>query len=154
MLVPRISGREAVLSLLLGFALAFICCAAWIGWRYLETKSMACECEDPVDSERFSQVNPFRDRGPERAADEFFREVQSGKCREFTGSVPYCERESRFKIVSWNPTGRVSYADGSVGMRYWVLRTEGQKDSFGDPVWVDVQRSGESWKVDGISLYY
>lgn len=127
--------------------------AAWIGWRYMETASRACECEDPVDKPRFALLNPFRDREPERLAFQVIKTIQSGNCRSLPQALQYCQAEQRFRILSWQLTGRSSDRDSST-MRFWVIRTQNGQGSFGDPVWVSAQREGRAWKVTNIDLYY
>ena len=128
----------------------------WIGWRYLDTKDQeaACDCgDDPMDGERFELWSPFRDKQSEKAATSVLQAFQSGHCESIPAAQKYCERERRFKVVSWKLTGRS--ADGDyVSLRYWVMRTAGNSAIFGDNVWVTVQRDGKAWKVTDVSLYY
>jgi hypothetical protein len=130
--------------------------AGWVGWRYLETRDeeAACGCpEDPMDGELFGLWSPFRNNESEKVAAEVLQAFQSGNCERIPAASEYCERERRFKVVSWKATGRSS--DGrSVSMRYWVTRAESNGANFGDPVWITVQRQGKTWKVESVSLYY
>lgn len=129
---------------------------SYLGWWYLNTRSMsaACDCgEDPLDGERMALWNPFRDHGPEIAAQQMLRAVQSGNCQSIPAMREYCERENRFKIVSWKLTGRSSDGTGS-NLRFWVIRTYQHRETFGDPIWIEIERDPPAWKVTSVSLYY
>ena len=76
--------RKVMRWAILCISIALLGFAVWVGWRYLETKSMACECDDPVDGQRFAILNPFRDRAPERAAIEVIKAFQSRSCLLYT----------------------------------------------------------------------
>jgi hypothetical protein len=144
--------RTAVFSSLFAI-LAF---GGWIGFRYLETKDQeaACDCgDDPMDGERFGLWSPFRDKESEKAAAGVLEAFQAGHCESIPAARQYCEREKRFRVVSWKLTGRSSDSDG-VSFRYWVIRTAGGNEGFGDNVEVTVQRDGKAWKVADVSLYY
>jgi hypothetical protein len=130
---------------------AVFAAVGWIGWLWLETRSeeAACDCgPNPVDAERFAYWNPLRSKEPERKSNELMRQLQSGECENIPAMQPYCERERRFKIVSWIINGR----DGGA-VRLWVTRTDGVQ-KLDDPVWVYVEKRGSSWKIDKVSLYY
>ena len=127
--------------------------AGYIGFRMLETRSMACECEDPMDGERFGTWNPFRDRGAEHAGEQVLQAVRAGKCESVPAMRPYCGMESRLKVVSWKLTGRSSDS-GGVQLRYWVIRAEARGAEFGDPVWINVERKDGRWQASSASLYY
>jgi hypothetical protein len=151
--VDCVTKRKKVLSLILLAVIGLASGAGYLGFRYLETKSMACECDDPVDGARFALWNPLRDRGAERAGEAVLRAMQSGACKGWPNAADLCAPEGRFKILGWNLTGRTQQS-GSVTLRYWVLRKERDQSDFGDPVWVTVTREGGAWKPANVDLYY
>ena len=144
--------RKVVFAGVFGAVLFF---GGWLGWRYVETRDeeAACECADPTDWERIVLWNPFRDRAPEKAADEVLLAIQSGRCETIAAAQQICERENRFKIVSWKLTGMESGGD-SVGYRMWVKRTSDGQDGADGPVWMTVRRQGAAWKVADVSAVY
>jgi hypothetical protein len=145
--------NKIVLVASLFASLAILCFVAWIGFRYMETKSSACECEDPVDNDRFAVLNPFRDRTPERVAIEVMQAFQSGRCPPFALPQDYCKNEKLDKIASWKLTGREARQD-TVTIRFWVTRTRQDGVNFGDPFWVTLQHQGQSWNVTNIDTYF
>ncbi len=147
------SRRRLVLGAVLAFSLLLLAAGLWVGWRYIETKSMACECGDPVDKDRFALFNPFRDRRPERIAIAVVKTYQSGKCQLVSPGITYCPEGMRADVASWKMTGRVSMK-GGVMIRFWVTRPERGGPNAGDPLWVVLLKNGESWKVDRIDTYY
>jgi hypothetical protein len=144
--------RKILLAFIFGFLAVILAGAGWIGWRWIETKSdeAACDCgDDPVDAERFAYWNPLRSKVPEQMANELMQRLQSGECESIPAMQQYCQREQRFRIVSWKITGR----DGGY-VRLWVTRTDRGQEDFGDPVGIDVEKHGAAWKVDHVDLYY
>jgi hypothetical protein len=138
----------------LGLSLVVLAAGLWVGWRYIETKSMACECSDPVDQARFALLNPFRDGEPERVAINVVKARQAGKCQVVGTGVTYCPEGMHADVASWKLTGRTSVKDGLV-FRFWVTRPPRSIDADdGDPLWVAVSRNGKSWKVDHVDTYH
>ena len=151
MIRPR---RKLVLLTVLFVLITTVGFGTWIGFRYVETKSSACECEDPVDGKRFSALNPFRNRAPEKAAIQVLEALQQGRCRSIVAARSYCEAEARYKVKSWRLTGRVPEGN-AVAYRFWVERTSlNGSDTFGDPVYVWVTRDRATWTVSDVSWYY
>jgi hypothetical protein len=134
-----------MLVLVLGFALC-------VYGMYRTTEMAACECKNPVDKMRFEAMNPFRDRQPERVANQVIEALQQGRCKSIEAALPHCGSEARFKIKSWSLTGRESSKDW-IEFRFWVIRTDADQ-TFGDPVWVAVQRDKTSWRVTNVDMYY
>jgi hypothetical protein len=105
------SRRNLLRTSVLCASLAAIFVIGWIGWRYIDTKEeeAACGCpEDPIDGPRFGLLSPFRSSESEKAAGAVLQAFQSGRCESVSAALVYCEREERFKIVSWKLTGRTS----------------------------------------------
>jgi hypothetical protein len=145
-------SHKIFLVCIFGFLALVVSSAGWIGWRWMETKSdeAACNCgDDPVDAARFAYWNPFRSKVPEQMANDLMQQLKSGKCADIPAMQTYCAKEQRFKVVSWKITGR----EGGI-VRLWVYRTSNGHDLLDDPVWIDVEKEGSSWKVESVSLYY
>jgi hypothetical protein len=145
--------RKTVLLLMMPCLLAMLACAAWIGFRYLETENSACDCEDPVDGARFALLNPFRDRAPENAAIQVIRTFQAGKCQEIPQLKDYCKHDRFIVMSDWKLTGKAADPGGIV-YRFWVTWTVIGGNSDGHPVWVTVQPDGKGWKTTDVSTYF
>jgi len=141
------------------FFLAAACCVlflalcAYIGFKSLETKSSACECEDPIDGQRLAAINPFRSRAPERVAIDAMRKIQSGRCEEIPEDAHYCVEEKTLRLVSWKLTGRKS-GRGSFSFRFMVWRTQEDKPAAPEPVWITVESAGSTWRLSNIDMYF
>jgi len=134
--------------------LALLLFAGWIGWRYLDTKTAACECEDPVDGPRFALYNPFRNRTPERLAESVMAALPTMNCENVPEPRAQCERGKDFKQLSRKLTGREDYEAGST-IRFWeVMQEQKSGGRFGHPIWINLQRSGNSWKIYSVDTYY
>jgi hypothetical protein len=127
-----------------------LCLGGWIGFRYVETASSACDCEDPVDRDRFAIWNPVRDRSPERLAIEVVGAEQSGHCVTLTTGAPFCPESMQSTVSAWKITGR-RLNEEQATIRFWVTRPG---HAFGDPLWVRMHKQGGSWNVDGVDTYY
>ena len=147
--------RKVLVAGVFASLLAVLFFGGWLGWRFIETRDeeAACECAGPMDWGRIVLWNPFRDRAPERTADQVLTAFKFGRCDTIAAAQQYCERENRFKIVSWKLTGTESDAN-SVGFRFWVKRTANGQDGADGPVWMTVQRQGSTWKVTDVSIVY
>jgi len=137
-----------------GLALVvFSAFGGWLSLRYLETKSAACECGNPVDGQRFALWNPFRDRSAERVAIEVVGAEKAGQCVTLSTGSPYCPEVHHSTVTSWKLTGREA-KDDWVTLRFWVTRPDHDLPESGDPLWVTMQRQGEVWRVDHVDTYY
>lgn len=153
MMVMKLTRRKTTVLISMLGAIAVLCSAAWIGFRYMDSKSMACECEDPVDNPRFAILNPFRDRAPEKVAIQVIEAIEAGRCPASLIPQRYCEEEKYDKITAWKLTGRYTKGD-AVTIRFWVSRGIQDKSEFGDPFWVTLEPQGKSWSVTTIDTYY
>jgi hypothetical protein len=147
--------RKVVFAGVFGAVLTILFFGGWEGWRYFQTREQeaACECGDSTDWERIVLWNPFRDRAPEKAADQVLLAIQSGQCETIAAARQICDRENRFKIVSWKLTGMES-SGNSVGYRIWVKRTSHGQDGADGPLWMTVKHQGAAWKVTDVSAVY
>ena len=137
-----------------GFLLLLILAGAgWLGLRYLETKARACECEDPIDEQRFALWNPLRDRAPEREGERVLLAMRSGDCKAMPVSSEDCAIDRNFVMNKWKLTGKYTHP-GSIILRYLVTRTGGGHGTFGGPVWVTVEQRSASWTATNVGLYY
>jgi hypothetical protein len=104
-------------------------------------------------------LNPFRERSPEYAADHFFEELEKKNCPDNTteGICHYALEEVR-PVIKWKlrnrkeSVGRVSLYYSLRG-RYRPDHDLYPHDSWGEGM-VEVQRSGDKWRVTGYGAYY
>jgi hypothetical protein len=129
--------RKIIVRTILFFSLSIVCFAGWIGWRYLDTTTSACDCGDPVDGASFALFNPFRDKAPEIAAFKVITALQTGKCQVMSPTQTYCPE--KFPPFSWKLTGRTVRGDTAV-LRYWL-------DLGGTtaPLRVTLRKQGRYW---------
>jgi hypothetical protein len=100
-----------------------------------------------MDGMRLAMLNPFRDRGPERAAIWAMKAIESGGCRSISPVQNFCS--DRKPVRAWKMTGRGVDADKAF-VRIWVTGRK-HDGSFGDnALYVHVQKVGVNWNVTGI----
>lgn len=99
--------------------------------------------------------NPFRDRGPERAADRFFNDL---KLNEFSTAFQFLESspeilsetivlESEFRIVSWTLNQR-SDSMHQATLEFWVDRGHAAGgETHMSPVWLELKQTQDGWLV-------
>lgn len=121
-----------------------LCLVGWAGWRYIETITSACDCKDPVDGERVSLFNPFRDKAPEEAALIVVSALQTGKCERVSPAQTYCPEE--FPPFSWKLTGRAVTGDKAV-LRYWLVMNGTASTA---PLYITLQKRGQYWNEVGV----
>ena len=129
--------RKIILRTVLFISLVILCFAAWIGWRYIDTTSSACDCGDPVDGARFALFNPFRDKAPEKAALTVVTALQTGRCQVMSPTRTYCPE--KFPRFSWKLTGRTVEGDTAF-LRYWL-----NMDGKTAPLRVTLRKQGGYW---------
>jgi hypothetical protein len=90
----------------------------------------------------YAIMNPFRDRSPEKAADQYLRLIKSGGIKSFekllgANRENIMEGETRYPIASWHIGGRTD-TDGYCRLRYWVRRANGysgEEEVYMDLFW-------------------
>src|SRR5579864_5624650 len=99
-----------------------------------------CACDGP---NRFAGINPFRDRAPEWAAQEFFLELSSGRCK-LEDEVLCRQALKNGHVTEWRLATRES--KNGVVILYYDARYH---DPAGWPTSVSltVQLTSSGWKV-------
>jgi hypothetical protein len=104
-------------------------------------------------------MNPFRDRLPERAADEFLRQLRDGHVTVLatTGGASrehLIENETKWPIEQWR-IGRRKDEQHRVELMYWVRRGNGySRDGYEEEVYMTVDRSRGPARVIQFSAIY
>lgn len=108
--------------------------------------STTCACEkDP--GEHFAPWNPFRDREPEREAEKLFQGLSLGKCDDET----LCGKAIKHgRVRDWSLS--VRKVEGNRALLAYHVDYEDAKNDI--PVFVDVRRSGNGWKITQYSQNY
>jgi hypothetical protein len=152
--LPEIFDRRWVrITTLCAIVLLIALLTGYFVLRYLESSTLACQCEGEVDSSRLALFNPFRDRVPEKTAETAMQRMQQHQCQAFPGPAIYCSEEDHLNILSWKLTGYID--DGtSANLRFWIVRSAKQGDPFGDPLWMTLRRNGKSWTITKVDTFY
>ena len=146
--------RKLSITVTLTLFLVLLSFGVWIGLRYIETKSAACDCDNPMDRDRLALFNPLRNRDAENVAIRVVTAIQAGKCQPVSSTSNYCPETAVSTVASWKLTGRRANAN-RMTIRFWVIRPpRPDGKAFGDPLWVNLYREGTSWKVERVDTYY
>ena len=108
----------------------------------------------PSKEPAYAIFNPFRDRQPERSADEFLTQLQHGDCESAMGALSQahspeyrqttCEREQTYRLMSWKLKNRTDESN-TVRLYYEVKRQQYSGNT--GQVWVTVENAGGLWRV-------
>jgi hypothetical protein len=113
--------------------------------------------DDNIRPRYYCLMNPFRDRTPEKVAEDYFGKLAAGQ----VASISCCtrqydhisEREKEFPILSWRIGNRQDNTEESELM-YWVKRGNGYPVGHEDQVHFRMVRSGNIWKLQSFSAIY
>ena len=115
------------------------------------------EASSPSSEPAWSLMNPFRDRGPERAADEFLRHLRDGDPTVELTSVPnvspqVISRELEIGLVDW----RLVWREDSDNRSRLLFRVRRDDDSaIETPVRMTIRLdSSGAYKVSEYSAIY
>ena len=103
-------------------------------------------------------VNPFRDRGPELAAEACLESLRHGETGVLKPLLPevnvdhFLSRESEYRIQSWRIGGRWDSLN-SARLMYWVRRGGGYPE-IEEEVHIGVAMKGGKWIVSNYSAIY
>jgi len=133
-------------TLMLGIvAYLFVMQSGPVLYRYFEAGS-------PTREPAFTIFNPFRDRHPERSAEDFLQRLKDGDCQSPMAGLAHglqyqqdtCEHEKTNALTSWQLRNRTDEPE-RVRMYYQVGRQK-HPDLKGQ-VWVTVEKRGDQWQV-------
>jgi hypothetical protein len=118
---------------------------------------------DVLDHHGHELLNPFRDRAPEKAANQFLQGLQN-QCSVTLAAISdaperltyTCGAENMHPLVGWHVTGRKELAPNRVLIRYAVSRRKNKNESetITDPFWIWVARAGQGWRADAYQGWY
>ncbi|HKP69217.1 MAG TPA: hypothetical protein VJV05_08035 [Pyrinomonadaceae bacterium] len=143
--------------ILLAVLVLSIVLAVWFsvaGRALMEWKGLRDVCEPP-----FVVLNPFRDRDPERSADQFLTRIQGGDFAQLARAVQDDDKremirslESERKIKSWFAAGG-SDAGDEVSIQYWLTRPY-ENGCQTVPARVNLIKVDNRWVVIGYNPAY
>ena len=133
-------------TLMLGMvAYLFVMQSRSVLYRYFEAGN-------PTKEPAFTIFNPFRDRHPEKSAENFLQRLKEGDCQSAMSGLAYelqyqqdtCEHEKTNALTSWRLRNRTDESE-SVRIFYQV----GRQKYFGleGQVWMTVEKRGDQWQV-------
>jgi hypothetical protein len=107
----------------------------------------------------FTIFNPFRDRAPERSAEQFLELMKGGQCEQLmdplADTAEYkqhtCVRERGYPLSSWRLINRSDDAQ-EVRLHYTVWREN--YDGLEAPVWITAERRDGRWQVTKYERWY
>jgi hypothetical protein len=116
---------------------------------------------DIRDHHGFQLLNPFRDRSPERAADDFLVRLSRGDCstvltqlgEDASRKQSVCDSERKYPMKGWQleAIGQDGYR---TLLRYGVSR-EANRRTVKDPFWIWVSKDNhQDYQVTGYELWY
>ncbi|HEY0377476.1 MAG TPA: hypothetical protein VGC87_11030 [Pyrinomonadaceae bacterium] len=162
MLTPKISSRRKGVIfkvLVFGSALSLGTVAYLFFSRSRPVVWSIGEGGDPTGVPYFTIFNPFRDRGPERSADQFLDHLRGEQCEQVMASLSHsteyqkdtCQRESDYPLDSW----RLAYRkdDAQQSKLYYKVWRENY-DGLQSPVWITAERVGDQWQVKKYERWY
>ncbi|MEQ1645311.1 MAG: hypothetical protein ABL959_17815 [Pyrinomonadaceae bacterium] len=108
-------------------------------------------------------MNPFRDRGPELAAEKVLVELRDGNVNVLLpflsdeGKQRILESEAKYRIKTWH-IGRREDTGGGVSITYWVTRENYSNESTGvdyiESVNFSLVKSPSTWEVEQFGAIY
>jgi hypothetical protein len=110
------------------------------------------ESGNPDHEPAVSIFNPFRDRQPEKCAQNFLELLKAGQCERAMAGVPVnteyrrivCEKEGAYNLEGWSLKNRTDQPQ-KVDMYYLVKRKN--YDDLEGQVWVTVEQRDSQWQV-------
>lgn len=100
--------------------------------------------------------NPFRNRAPERCAEQFLEELKEGKCLELKAITKQnyeyiCTKEAEHKLLDWKMVD-IKRESGKLIIFFRVLRT-GYAGYDGN-TWLNVEQQGDRRDVSVFEAWY
>jgi hypothetical protein len=100
--------------------------------------------------------NPFRNRAPERYAEQFLERLKEGKCLELKAIAEQnyeyiCTKESEHKLLNWKLVD-IKKESRKLILFYRALRV-GYKGYDGN-TWLNVEQQGDGWEVTSFEAWY
>ena len=114
-----------------------------------------------VRPRNYCLMNPFRDRSPERVAEEFINQLRTGHVSVLTPAIPdstarehFSDREMKWPIAAWRIGDRKDLG-GRVDLMYWVKRGNGYApEGSEEEIYITVDRSITPARVTAFSAIY
>ena len=146
------------------FALLYV--VGYLIWLANQPSVLArSETKDPLSGYPTKvELNPLRDRAPERSAEKVIRDMRDGHCREQLAgwlkdyrrqyATFICDSEQQHPLVSWKLFDREE--DPPLVMLHYRARRKDSASSepYTEDLWVTTQNRGGAWEVTKYGAYY
>jgi hypothetical protein len=117
------------------------------------------EAGDPRKEPSWSIFNPFRDRAPERAAEELLQGLSRGYLKAAFAATAMStpdrqhasEEEALRPLVKWQLVGRI---DDSSQVRLTFRTARAGSSGLDAPVWMTLKRKRAQWQVVAFEAWY
>ena len=117
------------------------------------------ESGDPLEEPVLVILNPFRDRAPERVAEGVLEDLEAGRIVKALAGVPadpghrayLTSQEQRHALGRWCLENRTQ--SGSTTTLFYMT-ARGDSWRCISPLWIDVERSGNGWKITRFEAWY
>ena len=117
------------------------------------------EAGDPLEEPVVLILNPFRERAPERVAEAVLDDLKAKRVAEALSPVAadprmknyWAGQEARHPLRDWCLENRTQ-SGATTTLFYLTVRGESKRCT--SPLWVDVERAGDSWKIVRFEPWY
>lgn len=114
---------------------------------------------DPLEEPVFAIFNPFRNPAPERVAEEVLWDLKAKRTAKALARVPadpqyradLTSGEQRHPLRRWCLQNRTQ--NGSTTTLFYMT-ARGDSWRCLSPLWIDVDRSGNGWKITRFEAWY
>lgn len=149
--------RRTVMILLMVFVAILLGIVVYLYFSKSVVWSLS-EPGDPVGEPFFVIMNPFRNKGPERAAEDVLYAIKNGDCESVIANLKsppasyeqLCEKYSNDPLVSWKLLNRQD--KGSLTALYYQIGSASDPNYRRD-LWIDVEEAENRWKVTDIRAF-
>lgn len=114
----------------------------------------------PTGEPEVSILNPLRERSSEKVADFFLESVKSEECLNTLASTSddqkwiqeTCEREKKYFLQSLSLVNRDD-SENKTTLYYEGIRLV-RSEKIISPIWIDLEKDGEIWRVIKYTCFY
>lgn len=104
----------------------------------------------------FVLFNPFRDKEPEKSADQFLTGLKAGKCSEVVINLPaerqqhICEKQEEYPLKSWELKNR---EDKTEKITLYYRHVSGNTN-IPEHLWLDARLLAGKWEITDMGIVY
>jgi hypothetical protein len=152
-------GRQILkLAVYIVFTLAMLFATALYVMRTHSIVYKSSAIPDGTGEPEFCVFNPFRDRDPEEACENFLTSLKEQRCEESVAKLPLtedqrrytCEKEMEHPLEYWRLESRNDSPD-KTRLFYWHWRTDHDSHEL---LWMTAERQHDRWQVTDYECWY